>query len=372
MSINLLKKILTLLLKTKFEFAEPAKKRILFFDYSNCVIIIKKFKLKERNFNILHTRLEKINIPILIKSIIKNSLRLSLVNYYLEYLSVTKPKKVFTFIDNNIIFYKLKNKFPNIKFISIQSGHRTQYRDFFLLLKKSKNLNLRCDKIFVANHGFGKTLKKFIKCDIVPLGFFKNNFIKPKENNSLRNSLLFLSQYREHQIQRDFFLVEKKLLKFLCTFCERNNLNLSILGCSKNFQKEKKFYESFLNLKKFNFQKKLRYPMNYKLIDKFETIVSVDSTLGYESISRKKKVAIFSSRRISLNGGLERFGWPNRFKKIGFFYSSNKFKKKEAEKIMKNVVSINQDSWKKIILPKLKSISIYNYNNKPLFKELQS
>ena len=39
---------------------------------------------------------------------------------------------------------------------------------------------------------------------------------------------------------------------------------------------------------------------------------------------------------------------------------------------MKNVVNINQESWKKNILPKLKSISIYNYNNKLLFKELHS
>ena len=54
----------------------------------------------------------------------------------------------------------------------------------------------------------------------------------------------------------------------------------------------------FLNFYKFNFQKKLEYPLNYKLIDKFDTIVFVDSTLGYESISREKKVAIFSSRKI--------------------------------------------------------------------------
>ena len=53
--------------------------------------------------------------------------------------------------------------------------------------------------------------------------------------------------------------------------------------------KKKKYYESFLNLYKFNFLKKLEYPMNYKLIDKFDTIVFVDSTLGYECISRKKK-----------------------------------------------------------------------------------
>ena len=118
--------------------------------------------------------------------------------------------------------------------------------------------------------------------------------------------------------------------------------------------------------------KKLEYPLNYKLIDKFDTIVFVDSTLGYESISREKKVAIFSSRKNSLKGGLEKFGWPNRFKNHGFFYSSNRFKKTEAEKIMKNVINISQNSWKKLILPKLKTISIYNYNNKPLFNEFHN
>ena len=246
MSLSLLKKFLLLYQKQNLNLLNQRKKLILFFDYSNSIVVIKKFQLKEKDFNILHTRLEKINIPILIKSIIKNSLRLSLINYYLEYLKVTKPKKVFTFIDNNLLFYKFKNKFPNTKFISIQSGHRTQHRDFFLLLKKNKNLNLKCDKIFVANLGFGKTIKKFIKCKVIPLGFFKNNFIRPSNNKPLQKSLLFLSQYREDQIQGDYFLVEKKLLKFLCNFCEQNNLNLNILGCAKNFKKKKIIMSLFL------------------------------------------------------------------------------------------------------------------------------
>ena len=189
------------------------QKKILFFDTTHCTIVIKRFHLKEKDFNILHTRLEKLNFPLLIEAIIKNSFRLNLIDYYFEYLNATKPQKVFTFIDNNLVFYKLKKKFPNIKFISIQSGHRTRYRDFFSLLKKNKNLNLQCDKIFVANLGFGKIIKKFIKCKVVPLGFFKNNFIKLKKKKSLRNSLLFISQYREHQKQDDFFLVEKKITK---------------------------------------------------------------------------------------------------------------------------------------------------------------
>ena len=108
MSISLLKKIFTLIFQTKFEFTKPSKKKILFFDTTHCTIVIKRFHLKEKDFNILHTRLEKLNFPLLIEAIIKNSFRLNLIDYYLEYLNATKPQKVFTFIDNNLVFYKLK------------------------------------------------------------------------------------------------------------------------------------------------------------------------------------------------------------------------------------------------------------------------
>ncbi len=366
------RKILIILFKTKFVFTRPTKKKFLFIDFTHCEIIIKKFKLKEKDFNILFSRLEKINIPILIKSILKNNLNVNFANYCYEYLKITKPKKVITFIDNNILFYKLKKKFPSTKFISVQNGHRTQYRDFFSILEKNKHLNLECDKIFIANLGFGKMIKKFIKCEVVPLGFFKNNFVKLKKQKTLKKSLLFLSQFRENQTQEDFFLVEKKLLKFLADFCLKNKLNLYILGCSENFIKEKKYYQSILMNYKYNFQKKLKYPLNYKLVDKFNIIVFVDSTLGYESISRGKKVAAFSSRKKTVKGGLEKFGWPNKFKDIGFFHCSNEFKKIEAEKIMTNVININQNKWNKFVRPKLKSISIYNYNNKPLFREFNN
>ena len=37
---------------------------------------------------------------------------------------MTKPKFVFTYIDNDLKFYFLKNFFKSTKFISIQNGYR--------------------------------------------------------------------------------------------------------------------------------------------------------------------------------------------------------------------------------------------------------
>ena len=49
------------------------------------------------------------------------------MNYYIEYIKICNPKILITFIDNNLIFYKLKKYFPNIYFISVQNGIRTKY-----------------------------------------------------------------------------------------------------------------------------------------------------------------------------------------------------------------------------------------------------
>ena len=50
---------------------------------------------------------------------------------------------------------------------------------------------------------------------------FKNNFIRPSNNKPLQKSLLFLSQYREDQIQGDYFLVEKNYSNFYVIFANK-------------------------------------------------------------------------------------------------------------------------------------------------------
>ena len=71
-------------------------------------MIIDEFNLNINEYEILDTRLGSINIPILIETFKKSLFKLSLKNYYLQYINSVKPKKVITFIDNNIIFYQLK------------------------------------------------------------------------------------------------------------------------------------------------------------------------------------------------------------------------------------------------------------------------
>jgi surface carbohydrate biosynthesis protein len=50
----------------------------------------------------------------------------SFFDYSIAYIKIFKPKFVFTFIDNNVDFYKIARYFPEIKFIAIQNGLRAK------------------------------------------------------------------------------------------------------------------------------------------------------------------------------------------------------------------------------------------------------
>ena len=101
----------------------------------------------------------------------------------------------------------------------------------------------------------------------------------------------------------------------------------------------------------------------YRIIDKFNLITFIDSTLGYESISRGKKIVSFSVRKCE-NSKLENFGFPE-FKKRGFFFTTER-SEKEFSRILNNTWSISKGEWKRKYLKKLNKIMVYNSQNKKI------
>ena len=97
------------------------KKKIIIFDEQSEIYISNLFNKKE--FITLKNLRSKINIYIILKLIFKFR-KINSFNYFYETIKIIKPKYIFSFIDNNLIFYMLKEKFKDIKFISIQNGTR--------------------------------------------------------------------------------------------------------------------------------------------------------------------------------------------------------------------------------------------------------
>ena len=60
----------------------------------------------------------------------------------------------------------------------------------------------------------------------------------------------------------------------------------------------------------------LKTKPNYAIIDKSEYVVFISLTLGYEAISRGKRVAAITIRSNFTNLINHSFGWPYKFQKM--------------------------------------------------------
>ena len=88
--------------------------------------------------------------------------------------------------------------------------------------------------------------------------------------------------------------VEKRILSFVKDFCNKYKLYLNIAGSTITDQSLEKDY-LISDLKKDNLKyivKGNKIRAAYDLVDKHDLIIFIDSTLGYESIARKKKLLL--------------------------------------------------------------------------------
>ena len=354
---KLLKKILNIcnqIYKVRLRFDLPIKNKILLFDETHSNTLR---EIVNKDFNILKVRSEKeVYFWILLRQVIIFDFKF--VTYCENYIKFISPKIIITFIDTNIDFYKLKNKFNHIKFISVQNGLRTA--DWFQSKKMSVSKNLKCDHIFVFNKYIINKYKKHINSNYHTLGNFKNNIIKVNKTK-IHNQFLFISQF--NKTDKIFINFQKKLLKYINIYILYSNSKLHILLRSKNPSdqlEEMKFYKKIFQSNCI-FLKSLKWKKAYKIIDNFENIIFMYSTLGFEAIARKKKVAIFSPDKIL--GFKYYFGWPRPFQKRHEYFLGKKLTYSEIKRVLGNISKCSQTHWQKKYYSVIKDEMYLNQGN---------
>ena len=166
--------------------------------------------------------------------------------------------------------------------------------------------------------------------------------------------------------------VEKRILSSVKDFCNKYKLYLNIAGSTITYQSSEKDY-LISDLNKDNLKyivKRNNLRAAYDLVDKHDLIIFIDSTLGYESIARKKKIASFSCRKKD-NNLIRPFGFPNTKKFNNFFYSHSDTKK-EVFRVLKNAFFISNKKWVKYYFPELRDLISYNQNNKLFYKTIKN
>ncbi len=335
--------------KKKIVFNIPKKKFCLFYDYLPRFDNLIKSNYEKINFR------DEINFIVLACSLLfifqnKFNLKISYIN---AYILLVRPKVVITFTDNDILFYKLKENNQNIEFISFQNGTRSISGDIFSIVDIKDKLS--CDKIFVHNSYVADLYKHYIKSETIISGSLMNNFYTKKNKKKIFD-ITFISQFDSKRnfnfLNRDklkiewdqYYSAEKKILEILKKISIDKDLVINICARFKERNiEEYDFYEKILK-KNFTFSISNKKETQYDICDQSELVVFIDSTLGYENISRGNKTVGLSIRGEIINDKSFNFGWPKPMQSNGPSWISY-YDHTLIHKIIKYNFDIDSEKW---------------------------
>ena len=370
-------KLVQLIIDSKFDFSFPVKKKIIIFDKRGSDVLMILFNKK---ISIIDTSLKRINLLVFILAFLAN-FKINKKIYFEKYIELVDPELILNSSDNMILFFELNLKKKSRKFF-LQSSliHRITVN----VLSKIKHAN--CDFILLFGESIKKQLKKKIKGNFYIVGNYRNNFFKKKKFD-LKKTITFISEYREpfnnnftlntgEKINYDkYYNSEYKLLPKLFNFCKKIGYKLEIIGSSKNLKtryKEVEFYNSILNSQKWKYRDpkitkfyNRKYTSGHLNLINASHIVYINSTLGYESLSRLKRTVSFSIRGKIKNFNYF-FGSPENIKKKGPFWT-NSLTDKEFKRLMQNLINANISLWRDYKNNFCNHFIDYDFNNKKIF-----
>ena len=337
---------------------------------------------------------ERINIFIVLKMLC--SFQNSHAKYRAKFIKTVQPKVVITFIDNDVTFYSLKSLVSGPQFISVQNGLRHNYsfnsKGGLLdqLNEVSKQISLTCDYICVFGLASAKLFSTYINTKTLITGSIQNNFREKNMPHAMTSDVVFVSQLQAFTLKgssvkvyfgqqgitiSEFFEAERQIVRALDKYCEENELRLVVCGKrDQTHTHEREFFESILQPKKPNFLVRENGSSTYDAIDATGLVVTIDSTIGYESLSIGKRVAFMSGRTQSADPvGLAQthdtnFGYPLDLPANGNFWT-NQATATELTRILDYLQAVTDKEWATEIAPYNESLMAYQPGN-PVFKKL--
>jgi surface carbohydrate biosynthesis protein len=323
----------------------------------------------------------------------------SLFNYTVAYLKIFKPQFVFTFLDNNVDFYKLSQIFPKIKFIAIQNGQRANYANqlgfgfFDLLEKESADNDLSAYAICVLGTTAVDQYTKYIHAMPVITGSLKNNLVGNQITPAEHFDIVYVSQHAPFEIPNsevkfffgsksitasEFYAVEQKIVRFLAARAKQTNQSFAVLGKrSDSSAYEHDFFNSAASPNSVRFITRTSETSTYEFCNSASLIVTADSTIGYEFLARGKKVAFLSARIDAIDHVLSQevhdtdFGFPLEVGASGPFWT-NTASESAFEQVIGSVQSMSDAQWATAISPYNDVLMAYQPGNSAFIQMLRS
>lgn len=358
--------------------------KISFQRFRGCDVLILDFRGSEslrkllggRRSVVLPLAEESLNFWVLMRMIFH--FRFRRLDYYLEALSYSKARLLASWIDTNPWFYRIAAATP-VPSIVFQNGVRNEFRPHRgLSMRQSlqssrKSSRLSCTYYMTFGDQVPAMFGDLIQTKFTTIGSALNNSFTieneslectglsmissfPSVNQSSRTTDLEVQPFGGIDEQTvtfgEYFDAEKRLAQLLAGIADRHGLTFRILGKRPaNFQAEKAFYDKHLRNLEYDFVPN-EAPYSHTRFGS-DVIVTIDSTFGYEMLSRGSKV-VFVSNRLARVPGINReslnFGYPVIRDAAGPFWT-NSTNPDEISRLVSNVINMNADMWARCSKP---------------------
>lgn len=377
----------------KLSFALPKRQQVALVDASGISILNEYIPQKDTSI----IDIEHMNVFALLRMIVAG--KKSLFDYIIAYIKVFKPQFVFTFLDNNVDFYKLAAIFPKVKFIAIQNGHRANYANqsgfgFFDLLKNESAKNkLSAHSICVLGTTAGNQYTQYIQAKPVVTGSLKNNLIGNQIKPTERFDIVYVSQHAPFEIPNsevkfffgnksitaeEFYAIEQKIVRFLAAHSKQTGQSFAVLGKrTDSVSYEREFFVTAASPKEVQFIPRTSETSTYEFCNSASLIVTTDSTIGYEFLARSNRVVFLSGRINAVSDELSReihdtdFGFPLELESAGPFWT-NSANESDFEQVIGSVQSMSDAQWATAISPYNDLLMAYQPGNSAFIQMLQN
>ena len=377
----------------RLSFALPKRQQVALVDASGISILNEYIPQKDTSI----IDIEHMNVFALLRMIVAG--KKSLFDYIIAYIKVFKPQFVFTFLDNNVDFYKLAAIFPKVKFIAIQNGHRANYANqsgfgFFDLLKNESAKNkLSAHAICVLGTTAGNQYTQYIQAKPVVTGSLKNNLIGNQIKPTERFDIVYVSQHAPFEIPNsevkfffgnksitaeEFYAIEQKIVRFLAAHSKQTDQSFAVLGKrTDSVSYEREFFVTAASPKEVQFIPRTSETSTYEFCNSASLIVTTDSTIGFEFLARGKKVAFLSARIDAIDHVLSQevhdtdFGFPLELGTSGPFWT-NAANESEFERVIGSVQSMSDAQWASAVSPYNEVLMAYQPGNTAFIQMLRS
>lgn len=337
----------------------------------------------------------ELNFWILLRCLLSGKFQIR--EYFAQAITSHRPRMVITFIDNDVNFYLLKSVVPEPVFVAIQNGIRNNYsyqrKDGFIdqLVKSGGSNQLKADVVCTFGKSSSNLFEKYIQTKTLVTGNIKNNAMEIPSVIDSKYDIVFISQHAPFDLVdrkevmylnnasiplSKFYEIESIVASFLAEYSQEHSLRFAISGKrDADDVFERRFFEKAIGGIPFTFLPRTDVHSSYVNGLSSHVVVVIDSTIGYELLSRGKKVAFFSARMFDPSIDQSElkdsfFGYPGSYPVSGPFWT-NKSDHNDYARILNSLLHMTDTQWASQIQPYTEDLMAYRPGNSEFIQMLQ-